>query len=287
MPSQSPAAAARQTATIQGHPIGDRLSPVVERTTNTFQHALVYKPNDRTTTDEQRQFAALLVQESPGRGRSAPENLRIGAVVTDGSGRTVVDTQHPTVYTSESQVILNGTYYQQRVQVWAYPSADGPGATWRGVRVTYGPARYPLIWEVLGAEGEPAVLFLCSTLERAAEKQHGRPLPGRQSCAEKALDEQPDVVVARILPPGAEPAGPMVYVDAAGRTITTLLCRCMPEQAKKLVDGPSYDVLPLEIVSDVQIAPDGPFRLVQSSTPQVSRGGRPWLERALRLPSQF
>jgi hypothetical protein len=273
--------------TIQGRPISDRLSPIVERTTDSFQHALVCRPSDNTTTKEQRQYAALVVQELPGRSNSLPESLRIGAVVTDASGREVVDTERPTVYAAESHLILKDIYCPQRVYVWAYPAADSRCAVWRGVRETYGPNGYPLIWEVLSSKGQPSVLFLCSTLEEAAEKEYGRALPGRKSCAERALDEQPDVVVARILPPGAEPAGPMVYLDAASNTITTLLCRCMPAQAKHLADGPSYDVLPLDILGDVQIAADGPFRLAKSLTPPASDGGPPWLERALRLPTKF
>jgi len=282
----TPSGTARLPARIQGNLISDRLSPIIEQAIDRFDTAVVYKPNDRTTTEEQRQFAALLVQEAPERARSVPREHQIGAVVAGTSGNLDVDTQRPTVYTTESHVLLNNIHYPQRVHVWAYPAANGEGAIWRGVRVTYGANRSPLIWEVLGSEAQPAVLFVCSILEDAAEKEHGKTLPGRRSCVERALDEQPDVVVARLLPPGAEPAGPMVYVDAA-TNIRTLLCRCMPKQAGHLEDGPRYDILPFEILGNVQIAADGPFRLVDGTTPQLSDGNQAWLERVLRLPKQF
>ncbi len=81
--------------------------------------------------------------------------------------------------------------------------------------------------------------------------------------------------------------GPAVYLDAERRTVNTLLCQCMPRQASHVKDGPSYEVLPLGILGEVQIAPEGSFQLVHSSAPLVSTSEHPWLEEVLRMPKRF
>jgi hypothetical protein len=273
-------------ATIQGNPISPDLRPIYDRTSTRFQDAILYKPSDQTGTAEERQFAVLIAQEAPG-AREIPASLRIGALQQGENGQWTVDTSRPTVYTAESFVMLGDVYCTQRVHIWAYPSADGKGTIWRGVRTTSGATRYPLVWEFLSAEGRPTVMFVSRTFEKAAEKEYGKPLPGRRASAERSLEQQPNLAVARVLPDGAEPMGPVVYVDAAAHTQTTVLCRCMQAQASNYIESPYYEILPLDILGDVQVGADGPFRLIKSSTPPATSTNRPWIEQALRTPKRF
>lgn len=285
-PSAYRTPAATRPATIRGNPVSPNLRTLYDRTTTRFRNAVFYKPSERTATPEERKYAVVIAQETPD-PRDIPEHLRIGAISRDEEGRWTVDTSRPTVYTTESFVMLGNTYCTQRVHIWAYPSANGRGAIWRGVRTTYGPTHYPLVWEFLTAEGQPIVLFVSKTFEKAAEREYGKPLAGRQAAAERGLDEHPNLAVARVLPDGAEPMGPAVYVDAAAYVPTTVLCRCMQPQAANYVERPEYEILPLDLIGDVQVAADGPFRLIKSSTPPESREDRPWIEQALRCPKRF
>src|SRR5512143_4089936 len=50
--------------------------------------------------------------------------------------------------------------------------------------------------------------------------------------ADRALDDSPVVM------------GPIVYLSAGSRAVSTLICRCMPAQAKKLVSTSTYDLQP-------------------------------------------
>lgn len=285
-PPTGQTAAVTTRPALRGQPISYDLRPMYERTATRFRYALTWKPGDRTGTDEERQFAVHIAQELPDR-RGIPDNCRIGAIQTDQNGQWTVDTSRPTVYVSESGIMLNNTYCTQRVHIWAYPGPDGKGAVWRGVRTTYGPTQYPLVWETLSGEGHPAVMYVSKTFEKAAEREYGRPRSGRRFSAERDLGERPDVVVARVLPDGSQPMGPTVYVDAAAKTQTTVMCRCMEPQVSNFVDTLYYDILPLDILGDVQVAAGGPFRLIKSSTPPASDGGPTWIEQALRCPKRF
>ena len=285
-PAAYRAPATTRPATIQGTPVSPNLRQLYERTETRFRSAVFYKPRDRTGTAEERKFAVVIAQETPST-RDIPNHLRIGAIEKDEEGRWTVDTSRPTVYTAESFVILGNTYCAQRIHIWAYPAPDGKGAIWRGVRTTYGPTNYPLVWELLTADGQPTVMFVSKTFEKAAEREYGRPLSGRRASAERGLDEHPNLVVARVLPDGAEPMGPVVYVDATAYVPTTVLCRCMSPQTAQYVEKPEYEILPLDNLGDVQVAADGPFRLIRSSTPPESSADRPWIEQALRCPQRF
>lgn len=283
-----PPATTRPAAQIEGNPISDTLRPIYQRTQERFAKGLFYKPHYQATPEEDRQFAVLLIQEVPEDLNEVPDHLHIGAVEIDSSGRMTVDTSRPTVYTARSHIVLGNTVCEQRIHLWAYPHQKGKDIVWRGVRTTYGPTGYPLIWEMLNTEGEPAVLFVCSTIEKAAEREFGRPLPGRKASVEQSLKDQPDVAVARILPPGAQPAGPVIYLDAPDKTPTTALCRCMPSQIHDFVENNYYELLPLDILGEVRIAEDGPFRLVKSSASEQSADSdQPWLVRVLRMPERF
>ena len=96
--------------------------------------------------------------------------------------------------------------------------------------------------------------ILCAPAERWAAEQFkgiafGDPLPGRRFSIERAADEAPDVVVARIIDDGPVPMGPYVYLNAPpSRAVTTVLCRCSPSQVEAFIETRHYDLLPLETI---------------------------------------
>jgi hypothetical protein len=75
--------------------------------------------------------------------------------------------------------------------------------------------------------------------------EFGPPLPGRTYSVERSLADAPKVVVARVLDDGPMPMGPMVYLSAGSRNVSTVLCRCMRAQAKNLAGTYTYELTPL------------------------------------------
>ena len=240
-------------------------------------------------------FAPLIVQEVDG-GVGPTDPNPFGAIVGDG-GAARVDPNRPTLYAETFTTRIKSVDYDQVVYFWRYPTRPdetlGLSREGRGVRITLGSDGFPLVWEALSTGTDTRVLFVSESLERAALREFGGPLPGRRFSIERAADEAPDVVVARIIDDGPVPMGPYVYLNAPPlRSVTTVLCRCMPSQVSEFVETNYYDLVPLETVKewgDSRSCVDPPH-------PRVNWGGTlsywnlriPWedtpLERLLRWP---
>ena len=82
------------------------------------------------------------------------------------------------------------------------------------------------------------------------------------------------------------PMGPIVYLSAGTRAVSTLICRCMPAQAKTLRATTTYDLLPFKAIATNSLLPWPTTTL--NARPPLWPGdtpGSPRLERCLRLPS--
>jgi hypothetical protein len=162
------------------------------------------------------------------------------------------------------------------------------GLALQGVRMTLNSAGRPAVWEVLADSSGVEVIFVSRSLESAALAEFGKPPPGRRYAVERGLEESSGVVVARVIEDGPIAMGPMVYLSAGSRSVSTLICRCMAAQAKQLVETKNYELFPV---------------LVGSPSPSLLRaraqmGSRPafWpgdgqsdgrLEKCLRLPEKL
>jgi hypothetical protein len=89
------------------------------------------------------------------------------------------------------------------------------------------------------------LFFVSQSLEAAARAEFGKPLPGRRYAVEPSLKEGSNKVVARVIDDGPLPMGPIVYLNAETKCIGTIICRCMPAQAKELLATRTYELLPL------------------------------------------
>lgn len=208
------------------------------------------------------------------------------------------DMVRPAVYLREGTATLPTGAHQQLSYLWCEGKSKTPDsfkARWLGVRMTLDSRGNPVIWEAF-AEGDQTVkIFVARSLEERAAKHFGAALPGRQFAIERAAQEQPAVVVARILEDGPEPMGPFVYVSSDDE-ITTVLCRCMPSQFSNVRKTYEYRLEALAAVAGVQPRNGGmSFKLdrpvpasVCDLVPGVPDCARPnWLETALRLPPDF
>ena len=156
----------------------------------------------------------------------------------------------------------------------------------QGIRITLNSAGQPAIWEVLADSSTAKLFFVSQKLEAAAMAQFGKPLPGRRFATERSMEAAPDVIVARVIDDGPVVAGPIVYLSADTRAVSTLICRCMPAQARKLLATGTYDLLPFHFASTNSLIIQARFLLQERAAfwPGDDTDGKR-LEACLRLPS--
>jgi hypothetical protein len=110
------------------------------------------------------------------------------------------------------------------------------------------------------------VVYVAESLEAAATREFGGPLPGRRFAVEPPAPTQPAEVVARVLADGPMPMGPILYVRRGAQEIASVICRCMPTQADELLGQAEFEL--------VRLAADSP-------------GDPIFGELSLRLPVHF
>jgi hypothetical protein len=299
---------------------------IYQRATNEFPEAAFFKPAEPKTNDLTSSLAPLILQEVNGEKEPLSRLDRFGALSIS-NGVFVLDRSRPAIYWQADSVQLHGRQHRRLSYLWCYtltpadqhrgadlrsaggetsgyarPSWEGhpkraitdrqevapTGLPLQGIRVTLNSTGQPVIWEVLADSSGAEVIYVSQSLEAAAAAEFGKPLPGRRYAIERSLEEAPNVVVARIIDDGPVAMGPIVYLGAGTRAVTTLICRCMPAQAKKLLGTSVYDLLPAETL-DAR----SPLTQVRALTRERTAfwpGDKPagdQLELRLRLPSSF
>jgi hypothetical protein len=105
----------------------------------------------------------------------------------------------------------------------------------------------PVLWEALRGGDDERIFFVSKSLEEAAKKQFGGPLPGRRLSIERDNQDTPKTFVAGVLDDGPVPMGPYAYVDSSpDRNVTTVHCRCSPSQFDDAVETIEYRLLRAE-----------------------------------------
>jgi hypothetical protein len=233
---------------------------ISQRTTNEFAKAIFFKPAEPKTNELAFSLAPLILQEvRPGQEPSSQRD-RFDALSLSN------------VFWQIDTVQVHGKPHIRVSYAWRCAQAS-----LQGVRLTLNSAGHPVIWEVLADSSGARIIYVSQSVEAAAAAEFGQPLPGRRYAVERSLAAAPKVVVARVIDDGPVAMGPIVYVGADARDVTTVICRCMPAQAKKLLATTTYDLLP------VQALPAGvppAFWPPDPPTIQPSEG-------LLRLPSAF
>jgi len=152
----------------------------------------------------------------------------------------------PQVFFQPGHTMLNGRRHEQMTYWWTYPndSRDRRDAlSAQGVRITLNTAGQPVIWEVLADTSGAQVGFVAQSLEAQAVREFGTPLDGRRFAIERSPADAPMVVVARVIEDGPVTMGPIVYLRAGTREVTTVICRCMEAQVRELVGQQEYDLV--------------------------------------------
>lgn len=177
----------------------------------------------------------------------------------------------PQVFFHPGHTMLNGRRHEQMTYWWTYPKdsrARQDVLPAQGVRITLDSAGQPVIWELLADSSGAQVIFVAQSLEAQAMHEFGAPLDGRRFAIERAPADAANVVVARVIEDGPVTMGPIVYLRAGTRDVTTVICRCMEAQVREMGGQREYELV---------FAPHGPA-LVRNSED---------IRQRLRLPERF
>jgi hypothetical protein len=222
---------------------------IYQRTTNEFADACFLKPAEVKTSDLVFTLAPLIMQEVKAPTGSQPKPDRFGALNLT-NGLLALDHSRPVIYWQADTVRFRGTEHVRYAYVWCYSvDAAPPGETGlglQGIRMTLNAAGQPAIWEVLADDSGAELIFVSQSLEAAALVEFGKALPGRRFSIERSLEEAPRVIVARVIDDGPVAMGPFVYLRAGTRAVSTLLCRCMPAQVRRIAETGTYDLVPFQ-----------------------------------------
>jgi hypothetical protein len=140
---------------------------------------------------------------------------------------------------------------------------------------------------VLADSSGAELIYVSRNLEAAAVAEFGRPLPGRRYTIEHSPEEAPNVIVARIIDDGPVVMGPIVYLTAGTRAVATLICRCMPAQAKRLLGTSVYDLLPFQAAAPSLLTQARTLAREQTAFWPGDPPNGQQLEKCLRLPAEF
>jgi hypothetical protein len=233
------------------------------RVTNSFPRVVMFK-SAASGADQPlpAQLAPILIQPLP---ESADPNAAL-AELTTALGMPAVSA-HSNVTTLAGKSVPQFTYW------WTYAQTTpdrSPGATHQGIRITLNSAGAPVIWEVLGDSSGADVIYVAQSVEILARAEFGLPQAERKFSVEQSLTAAPHTVVAHVIDDGPALMGPIVYLDAAARNVSAVICRCMPAQFQELSGQRDY-------LLQLKPTPTGGA----TNFPSTS------LEKRLRLPKTF
>jgi hypothetical protein len=277
---------------------------IYRRETNVFADAEFFKPAETKTNELTFTLAPLILQQvNVGKEPfSQPDGF---GTLNVSNATPVLDGSRTAVYWEADIVQIRGNAHARFSYVWCYsaglyeskrgqgrnsvsPGQAESGLPLQGIRITLNAAGQPVIWEVLADSSGAELLFVSQTLEAAALAEFGKPLPGRRHAIERSVEEAPNAIVARVIDNGPVAMGPIVYLSAGTRAVSTLICRCMPAQARRLLATGTYELVPF------QSGATGSFltlaRELSNERTTFWPGEHPGeerLEKCLRLPGAF
>jgi hypothetical protein len=274
----------------QGQPASS-YADIYRRVTNEFAEAWFFKPAEAKTNDLAFTLAPLILQEVTHAADPLARPDWFGALSLS-NGFLTLDRSRPAIYWQADAVRLKGKEHARFAYVWCYsPGASGQGESalaLQGIRITLNSSGQPAIWEALADSSGAELIFVSQSLEAAALAEFGKALPARRYALERSVEEAPNVVVARVIDDGPAAMGPFVYLTAGTREASTLICRCMPAQARKLLATRTYDLLPAQSGSANSLITQA--RALSNERIAFWPGdgmGEGRLEKCLRLPGAF
>jgi hypothetical protein len=259
-----------------------------QRGTNFFAGAVFYKP--ATTNEEALEFrlAPLILQEV---SNGSATNIGAFGALTLSNRAVALNPERPVIYFGQDTVEIKGKRYPRLAYLWFYSFQDSPDMKnavlpLQGVRITLNSSAEPVIWEVLADTTGLGLIYVAQELERAALAEYRAALPGRRYAIENSLAEAPGVLVPRVVDDGPVAMGPVLYLSAGSRNVSTLICRCMPPQVKALVATRTYELEKIrDAPVDARLALLSPELKVRVSSWAEDAPAMNRISTALRLPT--
>jgi hypothetical protein len=148
--------------------------------------------------------------------------------------------------------------------------------------MTLSSAGAPVIWETVGGSGHRQRIYVAKSLETAALAAFGPPLPGRSLSIEQSQAAAPSTIIVRVLEDGPVPMGPMVYISGRPPEVASVICRCMPAQAREIRGLGEFEIALAEPLVREWQAQRG-----QAMKAELWPATLNSLEQVLRLPQEF
>jgi|GEM_PF-1931971 len=226
-----------------------------------FAEADFFKPAADSADEDTIRMAPLIVREVAG---ADVGQWRLGvdfSELQEPDPATADASQERIVYYSRDEVVIGGWAHQRLSYVWLLRHRERGELQWCGVRMVRGLDGRPIISEVFASDATAREFFIAQAVEDQAWIEFGKPLPQRRYAVEVALEDAPTTFVTRVISDGREPMGPFVYMEANGRSVTTLLCRCMSSQYKAVRKNEYYQLQSLD---------DDGVDLMRSAAPELA-----------------
>ena len=263
------------------------LTRIYGRATNEFTTAHFIKPAEPPNPDATFKLAPLIIHEA---FADEPLTGGFGALCLS-NGTLSLDLSIPTVYAYVDQLEIGAKSHQRFTYLWCYsagtPVHDNRALGIQGVRITTDLAGSPVIWEILADESGLDLVFVAESLEAAAKEKWGKAQPGRRFVLEQPRRKEPRTVVARVIADGPVPMGPIVYLQRNSNNVSTLVCRCMPAQAKSLLTSSVYQLKAIQAENSDLLLQMLRDRLQFRAAFWPGAKDAPGIEKKLRLPKSF
>ena len=248
----------------------DPVDDIRARTSSDFTAASLFRIDPTSAPGFDVYMAPmLLLERSSTRGLAG---VSLGALRRASDGSLALDSTQPVVYFERSRVTVAGRDREQLAFLWFFSSVVG-SQTLRvqGVRYTLDDGGFPVIQEVLADPSGFRVLYVAEKL----------------SASESNADVVPRAVLAKSMRDGPVPMGPFVYMRPGRLEVTTLLCRCAPSQVSEFPEEITYAVVPLEELKGIGFESLCWSAGILESTAPEPPVPDDWLERVLRLPTEW
>jgi len=204
-----------------------------------FAAADFFKPAAESADEDTIRMAPLIVREVAG---DEAGSWRLGVNLARLQRDESATADPRVVYYHRDAVVIGGWEHERLSYVWILQNRESGELQWFGVRMVRGVDGRPVLSEVIASDATVREVFVAQTVEDRAWIEFGKPFTGRRYAVEASLEDAPDTFVTRVISDGPEPMGPFVYLEANGRDVTTLLCRCMPSQYEAVRKNEYYDL---------------------------------------------
>jgi hypothetical protein len=216
-----------------------------------------------------------------------PASDQFGALEKAGE-RVTVNPKRPTVYARRELVTLRGRPYERYNYVWWHPTLErATPISSEGLRITVTPAGQSIAFEILGDATNAGAVVVSQAMEAAALQEFRSPLPGRRFAIERSVATPFAATVVRVIEDGPLELGPVVYLRANGRGVATVICRCMPAQARVIAATGYYDLVEWNDAEARLLTEGGGQGGIKTPGWLAQSDGEPGLEKTLRLPQHF